>query len=384
MIKTNLLPPELQTRKARSASRKAARTSTAPTPAGGPPALPSGTNAGKTLVVLIILVTLLGAGGEGYYIYKQFAAANKDLAYVTAEAKKYDEDYKKALATHQEKYDNWQRLKVKSEILATLMPESRLFWAQKLDMLTKLTPEGVYITGVDVTEKVDMVETDFSKKRRAEYQAALAIAKKKDQDADKAKKDKAAVSGEKPEKKESAAKKAAKGPFEAALGDEPIQTMRPQITQTLTISAVTRFDEERGTHREKYLEFQRQLDSYREPASDGKEAAFRDYFVIDRRDAGGAAEEPKPDAKTDAAAGAKTSAKSAEKGAKTAPAATGAKKTRDLKRSSMKASASVETPRPELIFRDGTLRIIPDRQSKEDLDGLTVWAFALKLETIPI
>jgi hypothetical protein len=155
--------------------------------------------------------------------------------------------------------------------------------------------------------------------------------------------------------------------------------MRPQITQTLTISAVTRFDAERGTHREKFLEFQRQLDSYRETSSDGKEVAFRDYFVIDRPDAARNTEEPKA-----APAPAKADTKAAEKGAKAAPAATGARKARNLKRSALKASASVETSRPELIFRDGTLRIIPDRQSMEDLDGLTVWAFALKLDTIPI
>ncbi|HNY26449.1 MAG TPA: hypothetical protein PKH31_03620 [Candidatus Sumerlaeota bacterium] len=384
MIKTNLLPPELQTRKARSASRKAAKTSAAPTVAGGPPSVPSN-NASKALVVLMMLVTLLGAGGEGYYIYTQFAQANKVLADTTAAAQKADSDYKKALAENREKFDNWQRLKVKGEILASLMPESRLFWSQKLDMLTRLTPEGVYITGVDVAEKVEMVETDFSKKKRAEFQAALAIAKKKDQDIEKAKQDKAVASGgDKAAKKESSSAKAApKGPFETALGDEPVSTLRPQITQTLTLSAVTRFDEERGTHREKYLEFQRQLDSYRETTPDGKETAFRDYFVIDRPEAR-AAEAAQPTPVAQPAAKADTKSAGAGTAATAAPTTSAGGQSRSLTRPPRRAASSEPPRQSQLIFRDGTLRIIPDRQSMEELDGLTVWAFALKMETIPI
>jgi hypothetical protein len=316
-------------------------------------------------------------------MYKQFSAADQDLLATKAAAAKYEKEYQDALKKNQEKYDNWQRLKVKSEILSSLMPDQRLFWAQKLDMLTKLTPEGVYITSVDVTEEVKMVETDFSKKRRAEYAAALAVARKKDQDAENAKKQKAAAASGAPEKEAkketSSTKKPVQGEFEKALGEEPIQTMRPQITQTLTISAVTRFDEERGLHREKFLEFQRQLDSYRETTPDGQEIAFRDYFVIDRPESARTVEETPPAAKPAAKAAAKAEAKKDAQ-----PAATGTTAKRNLTRPPRKAAAGEEPKRPQLIFRDGTLRIIPDRQSMEELDGLTVWAFALKLETIPI
>lgn len=57
------------------------------------------------------------------------------------------------------------------EIVNALDPEDRILWSEKLNQISDLVPDNVYITRIQLTEKVTKRETAASKRARAEWEA---------------------------------------------------------------------------------------------------------------------------------------------------------------------------------------------------------------------
>lgn len=94
------------------------------------------------------------------------------------------------------------------EIVWALDPDDRLVWSEKLNDLSDLVPDGVYMTRLTVKESIKKAETFESQRRRKEYR-------------------------EKHEAEQKGAKRRA-----APLPGEPVPIFYPEITQTLTIQAI--------------------------------------------------------------------------------------------------------------------------------------------------
>lgn len=242
MIKINLLPPELQKRKAQA--RKAGGfASAAPT---------QGTFAALALALLFVFVVI--DGYTAYHLYSNVstarAAAGKAKSDLAKAKKSYDEQHK----AHEEKFREWNLMHEKEEILSVLMPKDRIVWAEKLNMLSDLIPDGVYITGVEVTEKVDKIPTEEWLKVHAEWQ------KKKDA---------------------AAAKKTATatvGAPQEQLGPEPPKVVKPIITQTLILNALALWGEGDMAQLDKVVEFQKMMQAYETQNDKGDVRRFRDGF----------------------------------------------------------------------------------------------------------
>jgi hypothetical protein len=248
MIKTNLLPPELQGKKRKSAKRAA--------PGGGGASSPVGFG---VLALALGVVFLLVAGLSAYQVYGKITTAS-ELAKKNEKAldkakKKYKAEYSK----YETELLQWNLLNDKKEILETLMPEDRLLWSEKLNMLSALTPEGVFVTDLEVTESVKMIETKGSIERRKAWEEKKKVQAKRKKDED-------------------AGKKTA-GP-KVNIGKKPKEVKKPIITQTLILDAVTPWDEEGGAHRERYIEFQKQMQTFTTKNEAGEVRVFKDQFKL--------------------------------------------------------------------------------------------------------
>lgn len=242
MIKTNLLPPELQKKRAQ------------PKRGGGGLSAGSGPGVSFAAVALALLfVFVLIDGYTAYRLYSTVSTAKRAAAKAKSDldaAKKFYDDQHKA---YEEKFREWTLMREKEEILTVLMPKDRIIWAEKLNMLADLIPDGVYLSNVEVTEKIDKVETKESIKAREEYQ------KKKDEIT--AKKAAAAVSGP-PEK----------------IGPEPLKIEKPIITQTLILSALAQWGEGDVARLDKVSEFQQRMQTYETKNDKGEVRRFGDGF----------------------------------------------------------------------------------------------------------
>jgi Tfp pilus assembly protein PilN len=242
MIKINLLPPELQGKKGRAKVRMAAF-------GGVSPAV------GTALMAAVLVVFLAAWIIVGYgLIWSPISKAEAKESAMKAEYDKQEKELKKKKADHEERFAKWKRMQDQKEILQELKPANRLLWSEKLNMLVNLVPQDVYITGVEVTEKVDLVETANSKEARAAY-----TKKKKESET--------AVLDEK--------QKAAKV---RALGAEPKIVQKPVISQTLIIKAATLIREDGSDRIAKVSEFERNMQQYEMKNAKGEVRRFKDFF----------------------------------------------------------------------------------------------------------
>ena len=153
--------------------------------------------------VLIVLGMLVAGLGSAFYGYTSFTAVED------AHARQRQEDSKKARlkTTLDQKEKDFvlftstsDEVDEKYGIVQGLNPENRVFWSEKLNMLALARIEqGVYITKLVLSEKIDELETPESIKRRDDY-----------------------------------AKRKEKNPKEI----EPRPIKRPVINQSLTIEAI--------------------------------------------------------------------------------------------------------------------------------------------------
>lgn len=157
MIRVNLLPSDQSSRRR-------------PAAGGGPPA-PGG--AGSPMISLLsVVIALVLIGGSGFASYYKWNEANT----VRAELEEKQDTKKKLERTVKEKGQEYEALKEKYarairkiQVLLMLDPPDRLLWAEKLNMIADLRPDGVAVTTMELREKVDMIETPESLEVRAAF-----------------------------------------------------------------------------------------------------------------------------------------------------------------------------------------------------------------------
>jgi hypothetical protein len=235
MIKINLLPPELQAKKARAVSA------------------PGGPMAGNILVigVTVILLTIVSVAGGMMYTTVNRARNAQAMAEGVLQVKKAT--YNRMKTQYQDRMVKWNRMKNQEEVLDVLMPDDRLLWSEKMHMLSAAMPVGVFVTGIKVTEESKLVETKYSLERRKDWEEQMA---KAEQIAEPAKKD--------------SAKK--------ALGTQPEAIQKPIITQTFVLDAIATGND--GNDRfDKMLELEKSLQSYTTVNAKGVARRFMDHFL---------------------------------------------------------------------------------------------------------
>jgi hypothetical protein len=156
MIKINLLPPEAGKRSS-----------------GGGAKVAKGPRS-AFLPLALVLVILYGIGGYGaYWLYDK--GVQSDLK-VKAERSRKDRK-EREVKRLQEEVDTHtadrEEIEEKYEVARALSPENRVFWSEKLNMIARSRIDlAVYVTKLQLKEKVDEVETPESVKRREEWKAA--------------------------------------------------------------------------------------------------------------------------------------------------------------------------------------------------------------------
>ncbi len=234
MIKTNLLPPELQKQR-RGKSKKAA----GPKSSGG----------GAYILFLLLIFLVFGAaiGGSAFMMITKLKEASEEAS--TQEEKADDEErrYKDRYKEYQEQLKEYREMLLKQEILDSLMPVDGLLWAEKLNMLAKLVPDQVYITDIRISESITMVETKSYQEALKDWEEASKAAKAKDE----------------------------------KVPPKPKVTKKPSITHRVNISAITPYDPVGMKHRDLVSEFRKNIQTYSEPdpLGDG-EISFKQSFKL--------------------------------------------------------------------------------------------------------
>lgn len=162
MIRINLLPVK-DTKKRRTVARSAPSSQVSP----------------LTILIIVLLAGVLG--GYYYFMVRKPLIEKRDTR--NTWVKKVD-DLNSELKGLRGKVGSLKKLDAMSEsmldIVDALDPEDRILWSEKLNQISDLIPENVYIYRLTVTEEIKRVETAGSKRRQKTYQEEL-TAWKKDQ-----------------------------------------------------------------------------------------------------------------------------------------------------------------------------------------------------------
>jgi len=162
MIRVNLLPQDSGSKgKAKSAS------------AGG-----SGNSSAITLLTILIALGTLGGSGYGFWwtfdqVSQRAAAVNK----ARNEVEKLEKDAKTRLAAYEALKERERQALNRGRVLLSLDPPDRILWAEKLNMLADLRPEGIAIIKLELVEDVKMVTSPESLKEMAAWEQAQKDAK---------------------------------------------------------------------------------------------------------------------------------------------------------------------------------------------------------------
>lgn len=149
MIRINLLPEEL-------AGAKGAD-------------VPSSENAGALLVAVVLLL-LFGANVVlGGYLFMQKRAVESELEQARAEAESIRSTLRETESEYRIARADLERMQELIEVAQALDPADRLLWSRKLNMLPLLVPEGIYLTKIEVSQRVTERETEESIKARNEW-----------------------------------------------------------------------------------------------------------------------------------------------------------------------------------------------------------------------
>lgn len=224
MIKINLLPQEITGGK------------------GGAQAAQSSPGDSKALVVFVLVLLFAANAAGGFWMFKQRSES-------IARTKSLDEQSKGLKAQLAKRQQEYQELKASLDtltnqiaVLKSLDPEDRLFWAQKLNMLPLLVPDGVFITKLQISENVEQKETVASQKKYQEWTQ------------------------------------------KGSKGAPPAHQTKPSITQILDVYGVSYVSGNATSQRlNQILEFLRALQGkmVKLPFSKDKELSFMDHFNED-------------------------------------------------------------------------------------------------------
>lgn len=150
MIKINLLPPEAGKRPLTAAKK-----------ASGPSAAP---------YYLLLALLYVGALYGAYWAYQQNAKATALLARKTTERDKKKAEVKRREADFEKNNLLSQEIEEKYAVVQALGPENRIFWSEKMNMISKARMNlAVYVTKLRLEEQVTELETPESVQRREEW-----------------------------------------------------------------------------------------------------------------------------------------------------------------------------------------------------------------------
>ncbi|MBI1293241.1 hypothetical protein GC173_18710 [bacterium] len=140
MIKINLLPQEMAGR-------------------GG--SASSGDSGGALVALVLALILLLNVGVGAYVLVKRNAALEV-LNNEKALAAKVEKDLKETKIEYDEVSANLDGMRKLIELAERLDPPDRVLWSRKLNALPLLAPQGVFLTQIDLTQKITEVDTPES------------------------------------------------------------------------------------------------------------------------------------------------------------------------------------------------------------------------------
>jgi Tfp pilus assembly protein PilN len=163
MIRINLLPEKEVKRRRRRVKERAA--------------VPTRQVSPMTIVIAVVVFGLVGSYAY-FFVHRRLAnqrEANDSQRQELARLDKQIEGRKDAV---QELKDAEQIAESMLDIVYALDPEDRLLWSKKLNQLSDLLPDSVYITRITVTERIQRKETLASQRRRKEYQEEVRMLRK--------------------------------------------------------------------------------------------------------------------------------------------------------------------------------------------------------------
>jgi len=191
MIRINLLPEKEVKRGRRRAEAAAPSAQSSP------------------LVLLILLALIAGVGGYYYYYVRLPLVEARDAeAQLQKEIRDIDAELDKRRTTVAMLKEIQSAGANLLEVVQALDPDERILWSEKMNYLTDLKPDNVFVTQITVDERIENKETPSSVRRRDEARVRIEAAKAK------------AKANEKVDER------------------LPDQTFYPEITQTLSIKGI--------------------------------------------------------------------------------------------------------------------------------------------------
>lgn len=157
MIQINLL----QETGRKASSRKKSGAAAVRRPGGGGP---------SPLFLLTLVAALLLNGLAGYYYYNQISAARIEYEDAKASRDKYKREIEQNLSKAEEVRKFREVVENQMDVLRTLDPPERILWCEKLNMISNLMPPNVFLSDLEVTEQVEMVETEESRAAHAAWE----------------------------------------------------------------------------------------------------------------------------------------------------------------------------------------------------------------------
>jgi len=229
MIRINLLPHD-------AGSKKAAAKAGAAAGAGG----------SALVTILIALIGLTLVGGSGYAswtIYSETTRLQNEDAELKKTVAKLEKQRDAAAKEYEDLRAKYEKAVAKIRVLLMLDPPDRILFAEKLNMIADIRPDGIALTEVQLIENVEMIETSESVDKRKAY--------------DKMKKEERQRLG---------------------LTAKPQPIKVPNITQTLSIKGIA-FDTVQAKRITDISDFRKNLESHFITTPTNSIRRFKDGFV---------------------------------------------------------------------------------------------------------
>lgn len=216
MIKINLLPQNSQ--KGLGASRGAS------------------VNRGAMLVVALALLMVALNGGALWMALSSVWEAKAELASVKTKLDLVNEQINKRMTEAEQVKKFRDVVTNQMDVLRSLDPPERILWCEKMNMLSNLIPPDVFISEINVTEQVEMVETEASKAARLKWERA-----------------------------------------EKKVGTQPAPVKRPLISYLMKVTGVA-LGKDNVEQFNNVMKFHKSMTTYKMKDAQGKEISFMDGF----------------------------------------------------------------------------------------------------------
>lgn len=153
MIKINLLPEEIGKRAA-GGGRRGLR-------------IPTG---GVVPYAALLIVIYLGVLFAAYNLFSKSRHSANRVADILKKKTDIEKQRDAQRAAYEKQRQIVEEVESKYQVVQALSPKNRIFWSEKLNMLAKARMNlAVYMTRLALTEKIEEVETDDSRRRREDW-----------------------------------------------------------------------------------------------------------------------------------------------------------------------------------------------------------------------